>query len=254
MGAPGKLCLKCGYQRTGQEDVPDIYCPQCGRVYAKVEASRQSPAEKQLSRHDSPPVHQNREHLKREVPVRVKWGMRALIYPFVILVGFSLLVTGGLFNASSVAMECDNTVHKTQGGPLAGMIHAKNVSACMAEKSGFLTRHLMLPNRDLLEAMPNAPCRFVGVWNSRRQNSEYTLTLKADSTFYAVPVHDPDGHAEYIQGAWGEYDDKLVWFYQGMMEANPIETDEENHFDLIEKNGSLTEFSYRSPTTGSCPR
>lgn len=32
-----KVCAKCGYQRTGLEDVPDWQCPSCNVAYSKVE-------------------------------------------------------------------------------------------------------------------------------------------------------------------------------------------------------------------------
>jgi predicted RNA-binding Zn-ribbon protein involved in translation (DUF1610 family) len=35
----GKTCLKCGYERRGDESAPDYECPKCGAVYAKVEAA-----------------------------------------------------------------------------------------------------------------------------------------------------------------------------------------------------------------------
>lgn len=34
----GKLCPKCGYERKVGDIAPDYECPQCGVVYAKVEA------------------------------------------------------------------------------------------------------------------------------------------------------------------------------------------------------------------------
>lgn len=35
-----KECLECGYIRVGREQAPDWQCPNCGAVYAKVEAQR----------------------------------------------------------------------------------------------------------------------------------------------------------------------------------------------------------------------
>jgi predicted RNA-binding Zn-ribbon protein involved in translation (DUF1610 family)/TM2 domain-containing membrane protein YozV len=34
-----KLCLKCGYERQPTDSAPDYECPQCGAIYAKVEAA-----------------------------------------------------------------------------------------------------------------------------------------------------------------------------------------------------------------------
>ena len=33
----GRKCLKCGYERTSTESVPEYECPKCGAIYAKVE-------------------------------------------------------------------------------------------------------------------------------------------------------------------------------------------------------------------------
>ena len=40
-----KLCLKCRYERKFTDTTPDHECPQCGAVYAKVEAVRQAERE-----------------------------------------------------------------------------------------------------------------------------------------------------------------------------------------------------------------
>ena len=34
-----RKCLKCGYERQGADSAPDTECPQCGAIYAKVEAA-----------------------------------------------------------------------------------------------------------------------------------------------------------------------------------------------------------------------
>jgi len=45
MNNQGKVCPKCGYARTGQEDVPETQCPSCGIIYAKIEKRMQQEAE-----------------------------------------------------------------------------------------------------------------------------------------------------------------------------------------------------------------
>lgn len=35
----GKVCQKCGYERTGEETAPEFECPSCGAIYRKVEAA-----------------------------------------------------------------------------------------------------------------------------------------------------------------------------------------------------------------------
>lgn len=41
-------CQKCGYERVASDTAPDYECPQCGAVYAKVEAHlKREEAEKQ---------------------------------------------------------------------------------------------------------------------------------------------------------------------------------------------------------------
>ena len=36
----GKKCLKCGYERKKEDSAPEYECPNCGAIYAKVEAAQ----------------------------------------------------------------------------------------------------------------------------------------------------------------------------------------------------------------------
>lgn len=39
-----KICPKCGYQKTKNDDIyPDHECPKCGVIYAKANQEYQSP-------------------------------------------------------------------------------------------------------------------------------------------------------------------------------------------------------------------
>jgi len=47
----GKVCKKCGHERRPEDIGPDYECPNCGAVYAKVEARM----EKEIEEKDSCP-------------------------------------------------------------------------------------------------------------------------------------------------------------------------------------------------------
>ena len=44
-----RTCLKCGYLRQAGDAAPDYECPQCGAVYAKVEAALKARGEKAIA-------------------------------------------------------------------------------------------------------------------------------------------------------------------------------------------------------------
>lgn len=54
-----QTCLKCGHEHTAVNDLPAIYCPQCGAVYAKVEqavAARVAALEKAVQAATKPAI------------------------------------------------------------------------------------------------------------------------------------------------------------------------------------------------------
>lgn len=59
---PPKTCLKCGHVRTSEDSGSSIACPQCGAVYAKVEAALNarsaSQATEQVRVHADPHQHE----------------------------------------------------------------------------------------------------------------------------------------------------------------------------------------------------
>lgn len=59
---PPKTCLKCGHVRTSEDSGSSIACPQCGAVYAKVEAAMNarstSQAPAQVRVHADPHQHE----------------------------------------------------------------------------------------------------------------------------------------------------------------------------------------------------
>lgn len=59
----GKKCLKCGYTRQPGDISPDTDCPQCGAIYAKVEAAARAA----------------RMKAEQEAAIRAKEEMRARV-------------------------------------------------------------------------------------------------------------------------------------------------------------------------------
>jgi hypothetical protein len=82
---------------------------------------------------------------------------------------------------------------------------------CIYSKSGPVERWLLNDTKQLVGALPYAPCRYIGTWRATRPGAIYTVTLKDDSTFIAEPIEPRN--AGTITGSWGFYKNRLIWFY-----------------------------------------
>lgn len=86
----GKICIKCGYERTGRDDpfVQDTTCPTCGVIYAKAEA-RLRPADVASERREAP-----QESSQPQDPAPVQAQRPVAEKNIWIAIGLNLIVPG----------------------------------------------------------------------------------------------------------------------------------------------------------------
>ena len=79
----------------------------------------------------------------------------------------------------------------------------------------------------MLASLPNAPCKYVGIWTSTRPGSVYKISM-ADGGMFTAEFVTGKGPEEPVSGSWGAWRDNLVWFYdQGTVwppDANPMDS------------------------------
>jgi hypothetical protein len=151
-------------------------------------------------------------------------------------------------------MEAPATFNNKQ----SALKNAQAMGACLEQKNTFLENWLMRDHLESLHSLPNAPCSFVGAWNSSRAQSDYKIYLYENGEFTAEPRGNRPG-LDTISGAWGVHEKQMVWFYnQGTVwppDINAIKSAEPNSFALLEVDGTLTtltraEADARTPSCG----
>ena len=99
----------------------------------------------------------------------------------------------------------------------------------------------------MIRSLPSAPCRYTGIWEAKRPQSVYLITLREDGRFFANPVQTNGPRAGTITGDWGVVGNKMAWLYdEGVffpIDANPIKEIDTNHFILSERNGTKTNYT-----------
>lgn len=124
----------------------------------------------------------------------------------------------------------------------------KAVAACVSNAATLPEKIMFSDTAAMLNAMPNSPCQYVGVWTSTRPGSVYRITLGDQGNFKTEIV---SGEAPYGQasskGSWGVWKGRMAWFYPDINvfppDNNPIVDEEADRFTLIEQNGIRTQFT-----------
>lgn len=126
---------------------------------------------------------------------------------------------------------------------------------CVDVEGGLLQGALFHPTAEVVQALPSAPCGYVGVWSSTRPGSRFKVTLTGDGRFNGVPMTGAP-QAGAGGGVWGVAGDKMAWFYDAGV-AWPSDINQilpgpdADHFTLVEVNGMRTRFERmdkRQPT------
>lgn len=182
--------------------------------------------------------------LRDDLPSWVGWTIRTIAYGISLaIMGFALVLIARARIANN-GLECMENV-SVPNGPQPALLNAKAIDACLKQKSGFFANFLLRPLHQALQALPNAPCEYVGVWESSRPNCTYKITLQENGEFTAYPVQCAIGSDEYA-GSWGVYDGTMIWLpNEGIVwppDINPIVSPRADGFALIEKDGSRTSF------------
>lgn len=159
----------------------------------------------------------------------------------------------GLFCFSAwLNYASDSTIRKTgvacaqKGWQPLSVAALKKWALCVDTKSGMLQGALFRPAMDMVDALPAAPCSYVGVWSSTRPGSRYKVTITPDSRFNAVPI---TGGGSRIAGGgvWGVVGDRMIWFYDAGV-GSPADINrilpgpDASHFTLVEVDGMQTQF------------
>ena len=181
------------------------------------------------------------------MPVIPRKAVHLLAYALSLLVGLALLqgLTGSRLEGS--AASCQLQVLSDSGEGTSPLTQAQQVSQCLDSSNSWLGRWRMRDTREALAALPNAPCRYLGVWVSLRGRSAYSITLKGDGEFTAEPLAESNQQERY-SGVWGVHEGKMVWLprsRRGAMwppDINPIRDPKAESFSLEEQDGKLSHF------------
>lgn len=173
--------------------------------------------------------HRHMATLTRELPRPYAWGTRIVIYGLLALVFVPALKGFVHFHHERSAEACKH-----------------NASACLDPHTGILQSIPALEHASPDHPQPEIPCRFVGLWTSREGALAFRITLKDDGTYSVQPnaagIGDPGGYTGY----WMVQGNKVVWRDRARPELgpdiNPILSESEGHFILMEQDGRHTQF------------
>lgn len=129
----------------------------------------------------------------------------------------------------------------------APMARAKARMECVQNHAGIVEKLYYHPTFDMMNSLPNAPCKYVGVWTRTAPGNVFKYVLDDAGNFTATQMDGRDtGQSRYI-GSWGYWKGNLVWFTEGHetwpMDADPIQTEDADHFTLRELDGSQSQFT-----------
>lgn len=244
-----KTCLKCGYARGDQDEgLSKLVCPRCGAAYSKMEAARKSDNESS-SKGEVEDASVSRDRtavniLRRPLPKYVGWVTRLIAYPFVVVVVFVLVVLYGNMQMVSSYSRCLVTDSGDESDGHTAIDDARKRYSCLSEHANWVGKLTLIPAGNVLEAAPNVPCRYVGVWDVVRGSSRYVMVLSVDARY---EVRGMDDEEVLAKGSWSEYKGSLVWFnHDGLiwpLDRNKvIQSGVDDAFSLVERNGEISKF------------
>ena len=195
------------------------------------------PAVRYLARRNISP--RRRASLTRELPRPYAWGTRIVIYGLLALVCFPALKGFLHFRHGQAMEECKHAA-----------------SACVDPHTGILQGIPELERASPDHPQPTIPCRFVGIWASRQGSLTFRITLNDDGTYWVQPnaasgLVDSAGDSGY----WMVQGSHMVWRDRARPglgpDINPILSESDGRFVLMERNGRHTQFEWIKDVAGS---
>lgn len=180
----------------------------------------------------------SRQHmatLTRELPSSFAWVTRLVIYGLVALVCVPTVMRFVHFQQAQTALAC-----------------LEKASECLDSRNRVLESIPALESASPDHPRPTIPCRFVGLWSSRQDNTMYRITLSDDGSYSeqanAAGMGNPAGYSGY----WMVQGRNMVWrdsARPGMgPDINPILSESDGHFVLVEQSGRHTHFDLLKAT------
>ncbi len=180
--------------------------------------------------------------LTDNLPRWIDWPIRIIFYVFVLFILFNLahgIVIGRLTNN---AMECSAMSAANQDA----IKNAQATITCLKNKNGFFENLSLRPIERAINAMPNHPNEYTGIWNSSQPGCNYQFTLLGNGRFTAAPLNC-NISSEDFTGNWGIYENQMVWLYDNQtrwpFDINPMDVVDRDFFLLTEQNGARTRFT-----------
>lgn len=180
--------------------------------------------------------------LSDDLPRWVAWPLRLALYAFVMFILFNIAQVVVMGRAANSAAECAGAISPKKGG----LDYARSMVACLKKNGGFFENLVMNQIYLTVDAMPNAPKAFVGVWDASQPRCNYRHTLKESGEF----ISEPRGcslSADTFYGTWGVYENQMVWLVdEGVIwppDINQIDVVDNDFFLLVERDGTRTKFS-----------
>jgi len=168
------------------------------------------------------------------------WTVRALGWLIALGVMAVFVHKYGTSRITSATLQCAEQ-SRTERNALA---FGQQILDCIYAKSGPVERWMLNDTKQLVSALPYAPCRYVGTWRATRPGAVYTVTLQDDSTFIAEPIEPRN--ADTITGSWGFHKDRLIWFYDNGRvwppDINPVRHQNDDIFMVTEPDRSTTTY------------
>jgi hypothetical protein len=190
--------------------------------------------------------------LTNNLPWWITLPLRLALYGVGAFIVFNLVM--GIFNIRTVnnLTDCSSTPFKKEGG----LEYTKSMTACIRQKNGFLGNWRMRSIFRIVDALPNAPKEFVGIWDASQPNCTYRYKLEDNGKYIAeLQRCSLSGILPIYRGDWGVHDNKMVWMGDNYItwppDINPIERIDSDTFILVESNGSRTKFSRLKAPLGS---
>lgn len=186
----------------------------------------------------------------------IGWIFRAFVYGLALIILLTLLYFYSASQLTGNVEKCESETGIRKNTKNSALKNTQALAACLEKENGILENWLMRDTIRTVQALPNAPCQYVGVWESVRPQCRYTITLKENSEFTATPITCDISMSSY-SGIWGVHENKMAWMdsreYRWPIDINTIEAEDKNSFSLIEVNGTHTAFTRieePSPATG----